>query len=58
VLVVCFAVVIANLIADIVYAIIDPTVNLTGRRPVSLWSRLRVGRPQPPVESQGAQASS
>jgi peptide/nickel transport system permease protein len=57
-IVVCFAVVIANLIADIVYAIIDPTVNLTGRRRVSLWSRLRVGRPQPPVESQGAQASS
>jgi peptide/nickel transport system permease protein len=39
-IVVCFAVVIANLIADIVYAIIDPTVNLTGRRRVSLWSRL------------------
>jgi len=57
-IVVCFAVVIANLIADILYAIIDPTVNLTGRRRVGLWSRLKVGRPQPPVESQGAQASS
>ena len=57
-IVVCFAVVIANLIADILYAIIDPTVNLTGRRRVSLRSRMRLGERAQPVESQGAQASS
>ena len=46
-IVVSFAVVIANLIADILYCVIDPRMNLRGpsRRPFS--SRLRLGlRPQ------------
>jgi peptide/nickel transport system permease protein len=49
-IVICFAVVIVNLIADILYTLIDPTTSLRGRRTQSGGSRLRLRmRPQPGV---------
>ena len=49
-IVVCFAVVIVNLIADILYTMIDPTTSVRRRRRGSLFSRFRPRiRPQPSV---------
>lgn len=48
VIVVSFAVVITNLIADLLYGLIDPRLNLRGRKRQSLWSRVRWRlRPRP-----------
>jgi peptide/nickel transport system permease protein len=48
VIIVSFAVVIANLIADLLYGLIDPRLGLRVRRRQSLWSRLRWRvRPRP-----------
>jgi hypothetical protein len=46
VLVICVAVTIANLIADIVYCMIDPRLNLRGPRRGPSWGLGRL-RPKP-----------
>ena len=49
-IVICFAVVIVNMIADIIYCLVDPRMNLRGPTRRGFSSRLRLGmRPQPSV---------
>ena len=49
-IVICFAVVIVNLIADILYCLVDPRMNLRGPTRRRFSSRLRLGmRPSPSV---------